>query len=315
MKCAIHGSGTATGPTFTKSTMTTKTPSDHSWSLTADLPRPRVPRPSLQSHQSNSLPSTPYQKPLDGLFAGRSPSPRRNRLSSSPRSSHSDFNHHMPITRRHHGGCKYETGMAQARRRMAYSLGGDKLKPVPISAQAYQTAVENSNLSDDMRALYDRLLPTIESESRRNQFLVKLQTLLQERWPGHSIAVNVFGSTGNNLGTSDSDVDICISTDCKAMEHVCSIAELLAKNGMERVVCVSSAKVPIVKIWDPVLQLACDMNVNNPVALENTAMIRTYVDIDPRVRPLAMIIKHWTKRRILNEPGKLLALHQSTWAN
>lgn len=67
-----------------------------------------------------------------------------------------------------------------------------------------------------------------------------------------------------------------------------------------------NAKVPIVKIWDPELQLACDINVNNPLALENTRMIKTYVLIDERVRPLAMIIKHWTKRRILNDAGMCL---------
>jgi len=72
---------------------------------------------------------------------------------------------------------------------------------------------------------------------------------------------------------------------------------------MERVICESTAKVPIVKIWDPELCLACDMNVNNTLALENTRMIKTYVQIDPRVRPLAMIIKHWTKRRIVNDAG------------
>lgn len=72
---------------------------------------------------------------------------------------------------------------------------------------------------------------------------------------------------------------------------------------MERVVCISHAKVPIVKIWDPELRLACDMNVNNTLALENTRMVRTYVDIDERVRPLAMMIKYWTKRRILNDAG------------
>lgn len=72
---------------------------------------------------------------------------------------------------------------------------------------------------------------------------------------------------------------------------------------MERVVCVSHAKVPIVKIWDPQLKMACDMNVNNTLALENTHMIRTYVDVDERVRPLAMIIKYWTKRRVLNDAG------------
>lgn len=73
---------------------------------------------------------------------------------------------------------------------------------------------------------------------------------------------------------------------------------------MERVICVSTAKVPIVKIWDPELELACDMNVNNTLALENTRMIKTYVQLDSRVRPLAMIIKHWTKRRIVNDAGK-----------
>jgi DNA polymerase sigma len=75
-------------------------------------------------------------------------------------------------------------------------------------------------------------------------------------------------------------------------------------DGMEKVICVPTAKVPIVKIWDPELRLACDMNVNSSEALENTRMIKTYVQIDSRVRPLAMIIKHWTKKRILNDAGR-----------
>lgn len=78
---------------------------------------------------------------------------------------------------------------------------------------------------------------------------------------------------------------------------------------MEKVVCVNSAKVPIVKIWDPELQLACDMNVNNTLAVENTRMIRTYVEIDDRIRPLAMIVKHWTRRRIINDAGEFANPH------
>lgn len=78
-------------------------------------------------------------------------------------------------------------------------------------------------------------------------------------------------------------------------------------------VCVSSAKVPIVKIWDPELGLACDMNVNNTLALENTRMVLTYVEIDERVRTLAMIVKHWTRRRTINDAGEqniLIDLHR-----
>lgn len=100
---------------------------------------------------------------------------------------------------------------------------------------------------------------------------------------------------------------------------MCMLADLLARrkhinpveerglynaDGMEKVICVSTAKVPIVKIWDPELRLACDMNVNNTLALENTRMIKTYVQIDDRVRPLAMIIKYWTKRRAVNDAGR-----------
>lgn len=79
---------------------------------------------------------------------------------------------------------------------------------------------------------------------------------------------------------------------------------IISAGGMEQVVCVSTAKVPIVKIWDPELKLACDMNVNNTLALENTRMVRTYVETDERVRPLAMVIKYWTRRRVINDAGR-----------
>jgi predicted nucleotidyltransferase len=270
-------------------------------------------RPTLVSYQSNSLPSTPNLRSRDGSIQQSSPPLGRNALNISPRSSPADQRNSMPTQRRLAGGCKYETGMARARRRVPYSLGPDKLAAEDGVLKTQLDPQEDDKLSGDMRELYDRLLPSPESERRRRTFILKLEKLLKDRWPDQEIAVNVFGSTGNDLGTSDSDVDICLTTECKELEHVCSLAELLAKNGMEKVVCVSSAKVPIVKVWDPELEIACDMNVNNPIALENTELIRAYVSLDPRVRPLAMIIKHWAKRRILNDAGMLtLATHART---
>ena len=70
---------------------------------------------------------------------------------------------------------------------------------------------------------------------------------------------------------------------------------------MRNVTCVHAKSVPIVKLWDPELQLACDLNVNNHVAIKNTRMVKTYMEIDERVRVLAMIVKYWTKQRVLNE--------------
>ncbi|KAK3106798.1 hypothetical protein LTR53_018045, partial [Teratosphaeriaceae sp. CCFEE 6253] len=59
--------------------------------------------------------------------------------------------------------------------------------------------------------------------------------------------------------------------------------------------------------------LACDLNVNNPLALENTRMIKTYVQLDDRIRPLAKIIKYWTKRRILNDAAFGGTISSYTW--
>ncbi|RIA96354.1 hypothetical protein C1645_678325, partial [Glomus cerebriforme] len=59
--------------------------------------------------------------------------------------------------------------------------------------------------------------------------------------------------------------------------------------------------------------LACDINVNNTLALHNTRLIRNYVRIDPRVRPLAMVVKHWARRRVLNDAAKGGTISTYTW--
>jgi DNA polymerase sigma len=53
--------------------------------------------------------------------------------------------------------------------------------------------------------------------------------------------------------------------------------------------------------------------VNNLLALQNTRMIKTYVAIDPRVRPLILIIKHWAKQRQLNDAASGGTLSTYTW--
>lgn len=64
---------------------------------------------------------------------------------------------------------------------------------------------EEEKLSGDMREVYDRLLPSAESDDRRKQLVTKLEKLLNNQWPGSNIKVHVFGSSGNKLCSSDSD--------------------------------------------------------------------------------------------------------------
>jgi len=262
-----------------------------------------VARPSMQSTHSNSVPSTPSQQPR--RFHSRSPSPHRGLSNPSPRSVVSEAVGQNGIPRSQPNFCKYESGAEFRKRRIPYTEGGENElgSPKKEPKKALEPH-EDDKLSGDMRELYDRLLPSDESEQRRAQLIKKLEKMMHDEWPGHDIRVNVFGSSGNLLSSSDSDVDICITTPLKKLESMHGLAALLDRHGMQKVVCRASAKVPIVKCWDPELLLACDLNINNPLALENTRMIKTYVQLDDRIRPLAKIIKYWTKRRILNDAGR-----------
>ncbi|KAF2477616.1 uncharacterized protein BDR25DRAFT_2497 [Lindgomyces ingoldianus] len=276
---------------------------------------PRSQRPSIVSHHSNSVPSTPLQFPRQFETRSRSPSPNGGLGSHSPRSVSSEANGTMASLRkgpRHLGKCQYETNVAFGRRRIPYT-SSDILEKAKEEPKKELDPHEDEKLSGDMRELYDRLLPSEESSNRRLVFVKKLENILLSEWPGNEFKVHVFGSSGNLLYTSESDVDICIQTPMTKLEEMHSLAEALAKHGMEKVVCVPQAKVRIVKIWDPELELACDMNVNNLLALENTRMIKTYVQIDDRVRELAMIIKYWTKQRILNDAALGGTISSYTW--
>ncbi|OIW30837.1 hypothetical protein CONLIGDRAFT_700459 [Coniochaeta ligniaria NRRL 30616] len=267
---------------------------------------------------SSSVPSTPHQRARQFSFGSRSrePSPGATH-NHSPRSAYSETNSTLPSLRPlppRLGGCRFETMPAYGRRRMNYSIGDEKLERADLDKIKSKLSEDDERkLTTDMRELYDRLLPTESIGNNRHKLVQKLEKLFNDEWPGHDIRVHLFGSSGNMLCSDDSDVDICITTEWTELESVCMIADLLARHGMEKVVCVSQAKVPIVKIWDPELGLACDMNVNNTVALENTRMVRTYVQVDERVRPLAMIIKYWTRKRIVNDAAFGGTLSSYTW--
>lgn len=250
---------------------------------------------SNQSNLSTSMPSTPNHQPRNITSKSRSPSPHTTLL-DSPKSAASE-----PIR----GGlnlrspCKYETLLSTVRRRFKYTDGEFLPKETPLKESLSES--EDLKLTNDMNELFQQLVPSEESNHRRKKLVGKLEGLLYDRWPENQFQVAPFGSSENKLCTSESDIDVCIIVKFQEQINTCALSKALADSGMERVICVPGAKVPIVKIWDPKLAVACDMNINNTMAIENTRMMKTYVEIDPRVRPLAMILKYWTKQRVLND--------------
>ena len=196
------------------------------------LGQPLSSRPPNYSHHSSSVPSTPSQQARDLRFHSRSPSPNRGLSNHSPRSVASEAPAQPGVAQRSTPVvCKFETGAEIRKRRIPYVEGGnEELGPPKKEPRKTLEPDEHEKLSGDMRELYDRLLPSAESEQKRAQLLTKLDRILNQEWPGNDIRVNVFGSSGNLLSSNDSDVDICITTPLKKLESMHSIAMLLHKS-------------------------------------------------------------------------------------
>ena len=95
--------------------------------------------------------------------------------------------------------------MAFYRRRIPYSLGGDKLETSDVKVKRKLDSTNEQKLNEDITRLYESILPTVEDDDRRAKFVAKLERILNDRWPGNEIKVHVFGSSGNLLATKDSD--------------------------------------------------------------------------------------------------------------
>ncbi|EJD04947.1 PAP/OAS1 substrate-binding domain-containing protein, partial [Fomitiporia mediterranea MF3/22] len=150
--------------------------------------------------------------------------------------------------------------------------------------------VEELAVKEDVRKLLERLIRTIEPESR----------LLS------------FGSTANGFSLRNSDMDMCCLIDSdqrlSASDLVTMVGDLLERETKFHVKPLPHARIPIVKLsLDPSpglpLGIACDIGFENRLALENTRLLLCYSMVDPtRVRTLVLFLKVWSKRRKINSP-------------
>ncbi|KAI8334561.1 hypothetical protein BC941DRAFT_472494 [Chlamydoabsidia padenii] len=177
-------------------------------------------------------------------------------------------------------------------------------------------------LSQEMDAIYKSLLPTQQTLTAHSDLISKINKLLETVWYGQGYKVHAFGSSVTKLllDGSDLDLSIVLPNDQSKMgdyrqeiqSHQTAggwpasifdigfLSNKLTQYGIKNVKTIH-ALVSICKFMDPATKLKCDLSIHNTLDIENSHLIKAYINLDNRIRPFLYLLKHFTKCRHIND--------------
>jgi len=171
-----------------------------------------------------------------------------------------------------------------------------QLVPLPRLEAHYKNMME-AMLGDIVLAYH----PEQEELMAREMFVKELTAFITQLWP--DARLKLFGSSCNGFSFRDSDLDISVTfegvdtseqLDCSSLVEELS-SHLLKMRGVTKVLPITAAKVPIVKLFHGKFNIEADISLYNVLASENSAMLALYADIDERFKVLGYLVKLFAK--------------------
>lgn len=193
----------------------------------------------------------------------------------------------------------------------------------------------DQQLGKQISAFWQTTRTPAKQQAQREKVVRTLQEFFDATWPGHQLTVAPFGSSVTGINHSGSDLDLVLldpsrplgvgtppdkvlqigpevphSNGFPEFYNVRKIADRLRrfssqkdKQNFQNINSITGANVPILK-FETSDGIAIDLNINNRFGLLNSHLIRAYADLRPNLfRPLCYAVKHWLKRRGLNDPS------------
>ena len=207
---------------------------------------------------------------------------------------------------------------------------------IPVSASGTPEATGSASstqpvdhLSARLAERCEELLPTKANLEERAEVLARLQRRLQEKWPGAFL--ETYGSTGSGLAFRNADIDIHLggleSSAEDEMDAAAQRSRLVREVANHLGMCVdakgnkefvsiepvANARVPICIVRDAKTGVECDLAVGNYLGVQNTQLLRAYVDFDPRAAQLMTLVKYWAKQKHLAK-ARSGGLSSYTWS-
>ncbi|KAF9134878.1 hypothetical protein BGW39_005593 [Mortierella sp. 14UC] len=158
-------------------------------------------------------------------------------------------------------------------------------------------ALRNAAITEYMEKLYASQTATPHRKSEVQAIRQAVQRRLREYHQDNSIEVHSFGSFASGLSNMSSDADMTAFNVPRYSPHSSPIVELattLRNIGYQHVTSVPRARVPIASF--KLYGISCDINLGQPMGVQNSKLIATYAKIDDRFTTLWFSIKEITKK-------------------
>jgi len=165
----------------------------------------------------------------------------------------------------------------------------------------------HKELSEEAQSLCENGSQSAEMWEKKQRLRSALLCVIRTQFP--NVTLHLVGSSYNGFASESSDADFCVmfsqSRKINQRNEACRYLAVIQKairpitslKGIQLI----RAKVPILKFRDLISGCECDININNPVGIRNTHLLRTYSKLDPRVRPIVMAVKKWAGGRGIND--------------
>lgn len=153
----------------------------------------------------------------------------------------------------------------------------------------------------------------IKNKDGETMLLADLRKEIETIYPKHKLYVYGSQASGQALPDSDFDIYCDITGDNYEMglDHNAqkSCARELASQFQQNllifsdIIYILDTKVPIVKLIHNPTGLKCDISFKDGTTVENTQLLKVYLDLDPRVHWLLTAVKLWAHYNQIIGPG------------
>lgn len=157
-------------------------------------------------------------------------------------------------------------------------------------------------LTLEMKDFVSYISPNRQEIELRNETISKLKAAIKELWPDADL--NCFGSYSTDLYLPGSDIDCVVRSKAGDKENrnsLYSLASFLKRKDLAtQVEVIAKARVPIIKFVEPESRIHIDVSFERTNGLEAARIIRAWLQEQPGLRELVLIVKQFLNARRLN---------------